>query len=348
MTAKERFFTALAMEPVDRTPAYVLDGNSWVANEEGLTYKEIFELEDVGASLWVKRYDEIQSDVIFAGTSCWLAWTNTFGAPVNVERVGRTIDVEPCVVDLENDIPDLSDEELKAKLSENYYVRAMMKQIVEVKKLIGEEKPVAVALAGPFTSAATMLGTGEFLKQIAKRNKKLPALEEFAARCLKILVDFYMECGADFFLLCEPTSSGDMIAPRTFKQHVVPYFASVMEHINGRVPVLFHICGKAGVRLEEAIALGVKGFSVDSMVDLEEMLQKAEKKLCIMGNLSPSEQMVQGTPESVYAEATRLLDLAKANGGGFLLSTGCDFPAKSPAANARAMVQAAIDHAQKA
>lgn len=341
MNSKERLFAAFDFKPVDRAPAYVLDGNAWVINEEGMNYTQQFALPDVGAEMIVRRYEELGSDVVYPGSSCWLAWANTFGSEVNTEKVGRTIEVGPAISNLETDIPEMTDEELKEALSNNFYVKTMMKQIRGVKDLIGEEKAVVSAICGPFTAAGTLLGTGEFMLQIGKRNKQVPKLLEFTTRVITTLTKLYYESGADLFLICEPTSSGDMISPRTFKQMVSPYFKQFMANLEGQIPVMLHICGKAGKRIDEVKEFGVKAFSVDSMVDMEEMLEKAEKKMCMMGSLSPSAQMLQGTPESVIEEATRLLDLAKKNGGGLLLSSGCDFPAGSPATNARAMVTAA-------
>lgn len=343
MNAKERLFAALNFEETDRTPVYPLDGNSWIINEEGLSYEDLFALPDKGASIFVKRYEELKSDVVYVGGSCWLAWANAFGAKINASRVGRTVEVEPCITDLETQIPDMTDEELKTLLENNYYIQSMIIQIREAKKIIGEEKALVAGSCGPFTAAGNLFGTGEFMKQIAKRNKKLPELLNFTVRVMAVLNKLYSEAGADIFFIAEPTASGDMIAPRTFKQFVVPYFKEFMAKLNEDMTVILHICGDSGNRVDFVKDLGVKAFSVDSMVNMEEMLAKADHNFCMMGSLAPSDQMVLGTPESVYKESTRLLELAKANKGGFLLSTGCDFPAGSPLANELAMVQAAED-----
>ncbi len=343
MTAKERLFAALAFEETDRTPAFTLDGSAWLIGQEGICFDQQLALEDYGAAMIVKRFEELNNDIVFAACTCGFAWTTAFGAKIDASRVGRAAEVEPCIFDLEKDIPDLTDEQIKEVLCNNYYIDRSVKQLREVKKLVGEEKSIGVCLGGPFTGAANLLGPGEFMKQIAKRNKQIPNLIAFAGRVSTILTKLYSENGADIFLIAEPVASGDMIAPRTFKQFVTPYFQKYMESLEGKIPVILHICGKSGLRLAEVKSFGVKAFSIDSMVDMEEMLAGAEHQLCIMGSLSPSEQMVQGTPDSVYEESMRLLKLAQKNGGGLLLSSGCEFPAGAPVENARAMVQASID-----
>ena len=52
---------------------------------------------------------------------------------------------------------------------------------------------------------------------------------------------------------------------------------------------------------------------------------------------------MQGTPDDVYREATRLVELGKANGGGQIVCTGCELPPITPLENILAMVRAAED-----
>ena len=122
--------------------------------------------------------------------------------------------------------------------------------------------------------------------------------------------------------------------------------ASIVQHFkemnNGVVT-----CGNAGDRIESAIEMGVNVFSIDAMVDMEDMLRRADHKLCMMGSLSPTDQLMLGTPDSVYKESIRLLELAEKNGGGFILSSGCDIPAGCPLVNLQAMHKAAEDFASK-
>lgn len=346
MNAKERLFAALNFQETDRTPVFPMGGNAWCIKQENMSFNDLFALPDAGAAILVKQYDAMKSDVVAAGSSCWLAWANVFGSKVEADQVGSTIEVEPCITDLETQIPQLSDEELKAAIEDNYYIQAMIRQIREAKKLVGDEKVIMGGTCGPFTAAATLYGTGEFMKQIAKRNKKLPELLAFTTRVITIISKLFYEAGMDVFMIAEPVASGDMIAPRTFKQTVVPYFKTYVENLKGTAPILLHICGDSGNRVDYMKDLGVAGFSVDSMVDMEAMLTKADHNFCMIGNLAPSDQMVLGTPDSVYKESVRLLELAKKNDGGFLLSTGCDTPPNVPLENALALAQAAEDAAK--
>ena len=91
--------------------------------------------------------------------------------------------------------------------------------------------------------------------------------------------------------------------------------------------------------------LGASAFSVDWMVNMKEMLETSAHQMVMIGNISPTDQLLMGTQDSVYEKAAELLEFAYANKGGLMLATGCDLPAGSPIENVHAMVKAAEDFA---
>lgn len=346
MTSKERVLATINFEPTDRPPVFFMEGSSWIIKQEGISFAQQFELPDAGAEGIVRWADKMGSDVISCGAGAWMAWANMFGAEYNATKVGATIDVKPCIKDLSTEIPDLTNEEIRELALNNDLIKTMIKQISEVKKLVGDEKLAVASLTGPFTAGMVLLGANDFVMAIAKKNPDFPRLLSFTARVMAVLADIYREAGADVLMTADPMSSGDMISLKTYKEYAVPAYIEFKDNITDKDLLLFmHICGKAGSRLEDVIDLGARAFSVDAMVDMEEMLRTADHRITMMGNLSPSDQMVMGTPEGITEEAHRLLKLGRENGGGFMLSTGCDLPATSPVENVAAMTKAARDFA---
>ena len=345
MTSKERMQAALDFQPVDRTPVYPLDGSSWVIREENMNYEQQYALDDAGAEMIVKHFRELKSDVITSATSAWMAWATTFGSSALLTNVGTTIQIKEGIKDLAA-LPDLTNDQIRDQLLQNPIVQAMITQNKEVKKLVGDEKMILTYICGPMTAANALVGAKLLIKTIAKKKPELAHLMDFSTRCIAILSQLYYEAGADYIVACDPVASGDMISLDMYKDVAVPGFENYKKNMSSDVKFFTHICGNAGDRNEAVQALGAKAFSVDWMVDMADMLKRADHKMCMMGNLSPADQMLQGTPESVYAESTRLLNLAYENGGGLLLSSGCDLPAGSPIANVHAMVRAAEDFAE--
>ena len=73
MTSKERIDAILAHQPVDRTPFCLVDGGAWIAKTENLSYRQLYGMEDGGASKIVKWTDEIETDIVSAVSGVFTA-----------------------------------------------------------------------------------------------------------------------------------------------------------------------------------------------------------------------------------------------------------------------------------
>ena len=86
------------------------------------------------------------------------------------------------------------------------------------------------------------------------------------------------------------------------------------------------------------------GFDVlnwGKQTDVTWAAQRLGGRMCLMGNVSPLELGVQGTPEQVYAASLEVLQ--QAGDHPLILSLGGAVTIGMPPANVRAMVQAAAD-----
>ena len=347
MTYKERLMAALKFEPTDRVPSHIIGGNSWIIKEDGISYAEQYAQPDVGAASIVQHFKEMNNGVVTCGNSGWMAWATAFGAEATLTEVGQSISVRPAVKDYKELPLDMSYSDLRELLLKNDIIKAMILQIKECDKLVQGEKALATGITAPFTSASTLLGAAAFLKLMRKHPEALPDLLGFTANLVAAIVDLYAEAGAEIVMVADPVASGDMISLDTYRSIAMPAYQKFMDTRTSDIPIILHICGNAGDRIESGLEMGVDVFSIDAMVDMEDMLRRADHRLCMMGSLSPTDQLMLGTPESVYKESIRLLELAEKNGGGFILSSGCDIPAGCPLENLQAMHKAAEDFAAK-
>jgi uroporphyrinogen decarboxylase len=69
--------------------------------------------------------------------------------------------------------------------------------------------------------------------------------------------------------------------------------------------------------------------------------ERLNGRMCLMGNVSPLELGVQGTPEQVYAASREVLE--QAGGHPLILSLGGAVTIGMPPANVRAMAKAVAD-----
>ena len=113
----------------------------------------------------------------------------------------------------------------------------------------------------------------------------------------------------------------------------------VIDGIKGEfdVPIYTHTCGNIGDRLELIRETGTDG--IDTLdppplgnVELADAKKRVGDKLFLKGNIDPINLMLLGTPEQVFAEASRCIKAASTNGG-YVLSTACSVPPQAPPEN---------------
>ncbi len=108
--------------------------------------------------------------------------------------------------------------------------------------------------------------------------------------------------------------------------------------------VIVHNCGNgvyfdAQIETMQPVAISF-AYTPDDCKDMAEMKEKYGDKVALIGYVDPAWHMFLGNPEQVKQECKRQIEeLAK--GGGYILSTGCEFPPNGSLLNAIAMMEAA-------
>jgi uroporphyrinogen decarboxylase len=90
---------------------------------------------------------------------------------------------------------------------------------------------------------------------------------------------------------------------------------------------------------------GAAALSVDR-IELHEAREKIRDSVCLMGNVKPTETLLDGTPESVRAEALRCLEECRNSPRGFILASGCEVPIETRPENVMALIQVARECAR--
>ncbi|MBN1837490.1 MAG: uroporphyrinogen decarboxylase family protein [Spirochaetales bacterium] len=130
------------------------------------------------------------------------------------------------------------------------------------------------------------------------------------------------------------------VGPAHFEEFVFPYLARVCREFASALKI-YHICDRqiAHVlpRLPD-LGIDVLYFAAD----IAEVKAATGGRVSLMGNLSPIDLFLQGTPGGVAAEAARCIEIAAEAQGGYLLAPGGAFIPGTPEENIRA-VFAAVD-----
>jgi uroporphyrinogen decarboxylase len=132
-----------------------------------------------------------------------------------------------------------------------------------------------------------------------------------------------------------------LISPKHFEQFNFPYVAELIARLKkAGARVKYHACGNTRALLPLFAKLGADILNLDSLVDLAQVKEMMGAEVCIKGNLDPVRVLLNGTPESISAAVRECIQIG-GQGGGFILSPGCEVPRDTPPENFEAFVQAA-------
>ncbi|AKB79853.1 Methylcobamide:CoM methyltransferase MtaA [Methanosarcina horonobensis HB-1 = JCM 15518] len=198
----------------------------------------------------------------------------------------------------------------------------------------GEEVPLIAGMEGPASLASRLLGTYNFLTWIIRR-------PETVRECLKVTGSICSEyagilsdAGADAVCIVDGIAGPDMLDPRQFDSLIKPKYERFCR--SGKGIKLIHVCGNSTPILEILSKCGFQGISIEEKVtDLRAAKKLVGRKTSLIGNLSSSGIILNGTCEEIKEEAQKCL-----RDGIDILAPGCGIAPKTPTRNIKALVEA--------
>ena len=256
-----------------------------------------------------------------------------FGSPVRFSDV-EVPTVTGAIVADENDLAKLKVPNV-GDVRTGFYIDT----IREAKKLI-TDRPVFAGIIGPFSLAGRLMDMTEIMMLCYDEPELVHGVLEKVTQFQIAYGTALRDAGADGVVMAEPAAG--MLSPALIGEFSSPYANKIREAIETPECVyIYHNCGNSTLTLtKEILATGASVFHFGNAIDIAEMLKLIPSDKLVMGNVSPSEQFREGTPESVR-EATLALLEACGNAPNFILSSGCDIPPASPIENIDAFFAAA-------
>lgn len=190
-------------------------------------------------------------------------------------------------------------------------------------------------LASPFTLAGQLMSAEEISISTMLDPDLCHTVLDFACRVTCDFAAAQREAGADFVVLLEPTAA--LLSPELYERFVGPYVRRVVEHVD--IPLVLHVCGQTTKLIPSFLKDPVQGLSLDTDVDLATIAPGVPEDVAIIGNVSPVDEMLNGTPQSIR-DAVAKLGAAMASYPNFVPSTGCDVPPDAPKENLEAFTAA--------
>lgn len=337
MTHKEILLSGIARKATPRIPAIILSSGVWTYCRNELTLQDTFELPpEKVAECIINSNEEVDSDLIWVAADCSNVALRAIGAKCTFNILGGASTVDEPLIQKPSDVDRLKIEDLENSRE----IENLLKAARIVADRIGDEYAIGISQWGPFTLAGQLMGIEKFMMATLRDKAGVKHVLQFTERLLLKYWNLFVDAGANLACQAEPSSSGDMISAKTFKELALPYIKSANDVIDGKVEAkMLHICGNTTKILDVIPQTGTDLFSLDHKVDLALVREKLGGKVAFAGQLDPVGVLLEGTPEIVKNAAERCI--RDAGGSGYVLMPGCDIPPKTKIENVQAMIRTA-------
>ncbi|MCL2033359.1 MAG: uroporphyrinogen decarboxylase family protein [Oscillospiraceae bacterium] len=209
-------------------------------------------------------------------------------------------------------------------------------------KLIAD-RPVLSGVIGPFSLAGRMLDVSEAMIYCYDEPDMVHKILEKITKFTTDYINAYKAVGANGVVIAEPLAG--LLSPALNEEFSVKYVKQVVDAVQSDdFTVIYHNCGNGTPKLiNEILTIGAGAYHFGNAVDMKEMLDLAPSDTILMGNIDPSSQFRNGTPESIHTATLALLEKC---GGykNFVPSSGCDIPPMSSWDNIDAFFKAVAEY----
>lgn len=213
-------------------------------------------------------------------------------------------------------------------------VEAVKQACVEI-----ADRPVFAGMIGPFSLVGRLFDVTEVMYACYDEPEAVHKTLDKATQFLIAYGEAFKAVGAHGVVMAEPLAG--ILSPDMMQAFSAPYVKRIIEALQtDEFAVIYHNCGNAASQmLDEIFAQGAAAYHFGNAVDMVQVLEKAPKDALCMGNIDPSSQFANGTPESIERATLELMHRC-AGYDNYVLSSGCDIPAHSSWENIHAFFDA--------
>ncbi len=341
LTPFQRVMSLLRGEQPDRVPV-IPQITYTTAQITGVGLVEALHSPEKTAEALLAGQRELGYDAIYVG------WESSFN--LLAEAMGCTMrfpkDSVPQVADHIVKSPNDIDKVAIPDPHSSGRLPLHMEMVKLVKDAVNGDVPLFAYTPGPFTLAGQLAGVNALMVATIRNPEFVSTLLSLTTKASMRYALANVEAGVNVIVTADPTASGSLISPKTFATFAAPHLTQIAKAVTrvGSIASL-HICGKTAMILDQMASTEVQILELDHLVDMQEAQEHIGQQVILMGNLNPTELLLNGTPAEVEAAAKWCIETVGQDGR-FILSSGCEVPPLTPLNNIRAMVAAAEKYGQ--
>ena len=334
MTGREIAQMAFDLKKPPRVPVTLIGGGAWAVHHAGKTFGQIKNDPKQIADVFIRFFRLFQNDLIWTGSNFLNYPVHFLGCPIKDDSADSP-GLEGTVIQSLEEIDRLKIE----RALQNPTMQAIIRSHHLIADTLGKETMIIPTQWAPFTLTARILGMEPLLIATIQEPEKLSRLIRFSTQLTWALLEPILEHpdipGANF---SDPVASGDVVSPSTFRKFSAPAIKELVNRVKAKKKYsMVHICGNSTQVLKDVLEINPHCFSLENKVDLKAAREILGGKVCVAGNVSPTGAFLSGRPEQVQEEAKACL-AAWGDGGGYILTVGCDFSKNVPMENMKALM----------
>lgn len=201
---------------------------------------------------------------------------------------------------------------------------------------VGDKIPLLAYVPAPFTTGMMLSDPGKFLIQTIKQPSLITEIMEIS---LQAAIEFcyHIINAGGLPIIVDPLASSSVISPKAYEEFALPYERKLIDFLHRYdLDIILHICGETEPILDLLPNTGADLISLDK-VDISLALDKLSKKMRIVGNFDTS-KIAFSSPREIEKEVKEMVRKGMASSKGYIASTGCEVPIRTPIENVKAFI----------
>lgn len=341
MNSLERVSLILQHKEADRVPVYPII-NSVSRKTLGISYEQWTKDVNLCAESIIKITDELDLDVI----------TTLVDLSVEAADWGQELlyfeDKAACPS--ENRVIKSAEDYAKIKRINPRETPRMSEHIELCRKLVeakGKEKPIVAFVFGPLGITGMLRGQDKMFMDLMMTPDEVHLCLREITETLKEFCTAAIETGVHAIMFDTLFASKTIMSKTMWDEFEGVYMQELAYHVrNQGCMVMIHNCGGGvyfDIQIERMKPTAISFLHVpDDASSYAEIKEKYGKDITLIGHVDPG-WLMTATLQEVEDECKNQIDTFK-KGGGFILSTGCEYPAPLNFEKAKVMVETAKEY----
>lgn len=333
-----RFKAMAKTHEADRVPISLIMDSPWIPGYLGIKHIDYYFDQDVWFQSNLRIAEEFPELTVFP------SWWVEYGMAIEPSALGGKVrfptDQTPSELPMLFHLEDL-DQLPEVDPQTDGLMPAALRQYRAQKSRIfaaGYTVP-AVAARGPLALAGFFRGLAPFMMDIVDNpvgvHKLLSYTTNATIQWLKAQAEAVGDSVEGILVLDDIVG---FLSRRHYQEFAHPYLQRVFSSFPSSWVKVYHNDARIDPFLEDLADVGFDVLNWSYKLGINEARTRTGGKICLMGNLSPLEIGVRGTPEEVKTATLNLLQ--KAGREGIILSLGGGVSPGTPGANIHAMIKA--------